>query len=366
MTRPIIFLDANTVWHRRLAEALAETGPVLAINPKSGLWPRSRRSNERGLEQVTVDLPRGWASASAFIGQRILLRHVREEARSLGGDPIVMLTSPAYAPLAEWLSGAVPVVSYTADDYRGYAGWGGPKVALKERRVHRAAALSVFVSESLRERAVREFGLDYSRTFVSPNATERRFADLAEAVPLPEPERRRKPVVGLLGALTDRLDLELLAQAAASERVGTFLVAGPASKDIVERYPVFGSEKCIVTGFLDHAIMHRYALALDLALIAYTRTELNHHCSPMRLYDHLATRVPILALEGCDQIDRAATSGLQVVGRGDFIERLEKLIAAGLGHGTETQPEIFWDFRSKALRNMLETLDIQPSPVRQS
>ena len=350
MTSPIIFLDANTVWHLRLAEALAKSGPVVAINPASGAYPKTCTSVSQGLKQVMINLPRGWASSSAFIGQRILHRHVRKEAHSMGGKPLIVLTSPVYAPLAERISGEFPIISYTSDDYRSYSGWGGNSVVTKERRINLLAELSVFVSETLRERAIREFGLGRARTLLSPNATERRFADHVPANILAGLAGRSRPVVGVLGALTNRLNIEVLAAVAASPKVGTFLVAGPASDDLLKQYEIFRSPKCIIAGQIDHSNMHLYAQALDVALIAYARTQLNYHCSPLRLYDHLATGVPIVALAGCHQIDHSRYDAVQIVGDDQFLIKVEELLAGPILKSYNPPSDCFWDARALVLR----------------
>jgi hypothetical protein len=354
MTRPIIFIDTNTVWHRRLAQALAQNGPVIAINPKNGFWPKVHRNCADDLTDVEIGLPRGWASSTAFIGQRILYRQIQREAAAFSQPPLVLLTSPAYAPLARMLAGEFPLVSYTADDYRSYEGWGGDAVAKKERIIHGRAEVSVFVSETLRERAMEEFDLSAERTFVSPNATEERFARRDEQSDVPELNGRSGPVVGILGALTQRLNCDLLAAVAASDKVGTFLVAGPAEASVLSQYAAFSSDKCVVTGYLEHSRMHIYAQALDLALIPYAKGALNRHCSPMRLYDHLATGAPILALSGCDQIDRGDYPGLEAVSEKDFVAKLEAMIADGLPTPIAPRADYFWKFRASALREMLD------------
>lgn len=353
MTTPIIFLDANTVWHLRLAEALSKSGPVVAISPTSGDCLKTCTSFSQGLKQVMVNLPRGWASSSAFIGQRILHRYVRKEARSIDGKPVVVLTSPAYAPLAERIAGEFPIISYTSDDYRSYSGWGGNSVVTKERRINLLADLSVFVSETLRERAVREFGLARERTFLSPNATERRFANHEPTnIPFALADRSR-PIVGVLGALTDRLNIEALAAVADSPKVGTFLVAGPASDDLLKQYKIFRSPKCVIAGQIDHSKMHLYAQALDVALIAYAQTQLNYHCSPMRLYDHLATGVPIVALKGCHQIDQANYDAMRIVGDDQFLSKVEELLVEPISTFYNPPSDCFWDARASALREAL-------------
>jgi len=265
--------------------------------------------------------------------------------------------SPSYAPLAVLLAGRFPLISYTADDYRSYAGWGWSSILNRERALYRCSDLSFFVSETLRDRAVEEFGLDYNRTAVSPNATEPRFAERGSETPYAL-KGRTAPIVGVLGGLSDRLDLDALAQAVASPAIPTFLVAGPVSTDILRRYPIFCTEKVVISGHIPHEEMHLYAATMDVAVIPYERTELNRHCSPIRFYDHLATGVPIIALEGCDQIDRSVERGVTVVRREDFVSAIEAVIAKGLSSPRQPPPDCFWQSRARMAVTAIEkTLD---------
>lgn len=354
MVAPIFFLDGNTIWHGRLATALAEFRPIFSFEVSGGLLPRLRRSHHSNLTRVSISLPRGWASSTAFIGQRVLHRVIRSAAEPFDVKPILLFTSPVYAPLASRSFGEFPIVSYTADDYRSYVGWGGVSIAGKERQIHQRADLSVFVSESLRKRAISDFGLNPARTFVSPNATERRFAATEPYRALPILSGRPGPLVGVLGALTERLNLESLAKVVSNENVGTFLVAGPASASVLDRHPVFKSAKVVVAGQIDHLRMHEYANALDLAIIPYARSELNWHCSPMRLYDHLASGVPIIALRGCDQVDRCNHECVHIVDDWDLNAKVEELIASGLQRSDTSPMECFWDQRAKALTTIID------------
>lgn len=351
--RSVILLDANTIWHRRLADALTSLVHLTVVNPRGGLIPSLHRSRDRGAMMIAATLPRGWASGTSFLGQRMLKWLIARDARGKSSPPVVVLTSPAYAPLAKMLPNSFPVVSYTADDYRNYDGWGGISVVKRERVICRRSALCIFVSETLRQRAIQEFELDPGRTIVSPNATEPRFADRECSRPLIL-KGRAKPVVGILGGLSGRLDLEALTGAVASPAVATFLVAGSADPKILERYPIFGSDKVVITGSVPHEDMHLFANAMDVAVIPYARSELNHHCSPMRLYDHLAAGVQIIALEGCDQIDRCANSNVTVVRPADLSTAVENVIASGLDKCREVLPDLFWDSRARQIVGAIE------------
>ena len=177
--REIIFVDANTIWHRRLAEAFGRIRPTIAFEPSAGLLPGLVGTDVRAGQTtfMSVKLVRGWASKTAFYGQRQLAARIVRAAHDLGVSPVVVLTSPKYRLLARLLSPRFPLVYYCADDYREYEGWGGLRIAEAESEIVRSVQLSVFVSNALRQRAVKEYAVPEDRTFTSPNATE----------PLPSP-----------------------------------------------------------------------------------------------------------------------------------------------------------------------------------
>lgn len=330
----------------------------MVVNPVSGIIPRQVSHREDGLDVVQVTLPPGWASTTALIGQHILQRVIKRVATRFEAPPYVVLSSPAYAHLAPHLAESFPIVSYTADDYREYLGWGGDLVKYKEQRIHALADLSVFVSSALCDRAIAEFGLSRGRTLICPNATESRFAQ--HDLPMPEELKNQPgPIVGVLGGLSERLDLDLVAQIAAIPSIGTFLVVGPVPDGILVRYPVLRNSNVIITGSLPHSDMHRYALAMDAGLIPYARTQLNYCCSPMRLFDHLATGVPIFAVAGCHQIDNITFKNV-VVAEGDaIVGQIELALRQGLGPRQPAPEGCLWDSRAKLFLDAIEHVAAQ-------
>jgi len=247
----------------------------------------------------------------------------------------------------------MPYIYYCADDYRAYHGW-GDEIAEAEAEMCYGAALSVFVSDSLRQRAVREYGLDPALTFVSPNGTEPRFAGIP-AKRLPGLHERSGRILGILGALTDRLDFDLIRRAAELDEVGTLLIAGSVSTEVAQRESwLHTNPKIVITGWLEHDQMHHYALAMDAALIPYRRTPLNQHCSPMRLYDHLATGVPIFATDACDQINKMKAPNLFSAPATELLQKISNLIGTPRNHCPSEG--IFWTDRAEALCERLAKL----------
>lgn len=351
--RGIVFADVGTIWHRRIAEALGQIAPTIAFLPRIDALMRMDPITPplTGTARiVTCGLPRGWASSLAVPAQALMARRIRRAARLLH-DPVVILPSPAYAPLSGYLRG-LSKVYYGADDYGSYAGW--PHALERERTILRRCALGVFVSDSLAERAVAELGLPWERAFVSPNATEPRFAD--SATPIPGAVRRLpRPIVGVLGALSARLDLGVLESVAALPELGTLLIAGPLAPGL-EKLEWLSGPKVHVTGRLPHTEMHAYARAMDVALIPYGSGPLNHHCSPMRLWDHLATGVPIFALDTCDQIVRLMGDHVTVANGAMLSGSLATALKAGLRKRKTPSSDIFWPARARSLALCLASL----------
>lgn len=355
----IIFVDANTIWHRKLAEALGASIPTTAFLPRAAVMPRWNVQAETAAETtfLALRLPRGWASVTAAIGQRMLASAIMQAARRLKGSPTVVLTSPQYRVLAKLLYGRFPLIYYCADDYRSYDGWGGSRVAIAEREMYDCADFSIFVSDALRERAVSEQGLADVKAFTSPNATEQRFFS-SEGVNIPDILRGRpRPILGILGSLSNRLDLNVIRRAAELPEVATLLVAGPVDTALVARETWIGdNSKILVTGSLPHDDMHRYALAMDAALIPYQKSELNYFCSPMRLYDHLASGVPIFATDACDQINRLNVERLTVAPSGSLIDRMRGISAARQQLQGGSQIDLLWQHRSMTILSRIAAI----------
>jgi len=339
----IAFVDVNTIWRRKFAEALARRIPATMLAAPHSI---SAASNAEAGD-LAITLPPGWAGATSRLAMP-LLRYRLDRAARARGERIrtVVLTTPHYRPLLRNLRGDVAVVYYASDDYRSYAGWDSVRMARDEGAICRDAALSIFVSEPLRARAVAEYGLDPALAIVSPNATEPRFAG-----PHPRPAAIGAlpgPIFGAAGVLNTRIDLGFLAAVAADPRVGSLALVGPVEAALegdtaLERLRT--DPKVHFLGAQPHADMPQWMAAFDVAMIPYAETPFNHFCSPMRLYDHLAIGQPIIATPYCDQIaardevltgDSAAVSGLITAA----------LAAAATGRASRLES---WDDRIDAL-----------------
>ncbi|MBI1180254.1 MAG: glycosyltransferase [Alphaproteobacteria bacterium] len=348
----IFFFDGNTVWRRKYAEALARRrGDTVIVSPRSRGMSRAA-SPDRREEDMPVWMPPGWAGRLSWASFPYLKARAERRAASRGqGLDAAFFTSPHYLPLARSLGRDTRIVYYCSDDYRSYAGWGGAGMVAQERELCRLAYRSVFVSEALRRRAVEEYGLDPDATLVSPNATEPRFAatgddgrDLLAGL--------ARPAFGAVGMFNDRIDIGFLDRLAQEPALGSLVLVGPL-EGVVEQRPalerLLSRPKVKAFGRQPHEAIHRWMAALDVAVIPYRATPLNHFCSPMRLYDHLAVGHPIIATPHCAQIAE----------RGDLIVADAETAGAAAGAAAERaergrRPVMeTWDDRVRVLAGCL-------------
>ncbi|MEO9132641.1 MAG: hypothetical protein ABI240_15740, partial [Sphingomonas sp.] len=166
--------DVNTIWRRKFGEALRRRCPeTLLIVPHALGAPGGGQSDG----DVAISLLPGWAGKTALVSMRILQWRAEAMAAKRGGRiDTAIFTSFHYLPLARRLQDQARIVYYCSDDYRGYTGWGGAASVDQEAELCRLAKLSIFVSSSLRDRAIAEYGVDPAACVVAPNASEPRFS----------------------------------------------------------------------------------------------------------------------------------------------------------------------------------------------
>lgn len=338
------FLDVNTLWRRKFAEALRKrvTGTLLFAPHAMGQTALAEP------DDVAIALPPGWAGPTSMLAMPLLHYRIDRLARTCGGTiDTLVLTTPHYWPLVRRAGSIRQIIYYCSDDYRSYHGWDATRMARDEAQLCRRATLSIFVSEALRARAVDEYALDANKTIVSPNATEPRFAEPraipAEAVGLPG------PVFGVAGVFGARIDTAFLAAIADDPRVGTLALVGPIDASLAGDAALArlrGNPRVRFFGAQPHARMPDWMAAFDVAIIPYAPTVFNRFCSPMRLYDHRAIGQPIVATPYCAQI---ADYSDVLVGEQADVPRLVGQALATLANGRVPRIET-WDMRIDALR----------------
>ncbi len=348
----IVVCDVNEIWRKKPFAALAEEADVLGVSPAD--WRVARRrgfpSSEGALDVLPVTLPPSWASRMAGVGQRLLWRKIQNHCKKLG-KPIeaLFVTSPHYLPLLGMVPPDLKTFYYASDDYRSYEGW-GHVADLEKEMVHRVDH-SFFVSEALMERARKEYGVASAKLSVSMNATEKRFFLPEKRGPTSPPEGTlKRPIAGVVGGINDRLDFNVLLQCARLPELGTLLLVGPTPETpSAELQTLLAHPKCVSVGRQPHDTIHQWFQCLDVGLIPYTPTEFNRLCSPMRLFDHLASGAPVVATDACEQSKAFSNQVSVCTGIDEFLRE----VRAGFSRSTELIDNIIWKDRAKCLEEVI-------------
>ena len=366
----IAVADINTHWRRKPFEALSERVPVLGLAPRDVLaaW-RARReppcTRPANYSDCAITLPPGWASRFSDLTARKLWAAANQASRTTG-QPLsaIVVTSPHYLPLIGRARPHVPTFYYCSDDYSQYAGWGGASILQQEAAVVSLATHSFFVSELLAERALREYCVPSERVSVCPNATDEAFLR-----PVPKGRiralmanfpRLRRPLVGVVGDISGRLDFDLLLACVEHLEGGTLVLVGPVANDLhdpewalLRKHP-----RCVFAGFQPRTDLPTWMQMIDVALIPYRDTPLNRSCSPMRLFDHMASGCPIVSTAACQQI--AALAPCVRVGhtKQDVVELVRKTlknpVSAREAQAQRAQAEAqTWFLRAKMLARVI-------------
>jgi hypothetical protein len=342
----IAFLDTNTIWRRKFGEAIARRFPsTLLCQP--GLPRHAPAQAAPDPATWRIDLPPGWASRLAPLTMPYMSARLTAKARA-GGDSVerIFLTSFHYLGIARRARPETEIVYYCSDDYRSYAGWGGAANIDRERELCRRATCAIFVSEALRRRALVEYDLDETRTLVLPNASEPRFSTSAPVPPallaLP------RPLFGAVGMFNARIDFAFLLEVARSDAVGSLALIGPIG-ELGNQRPLLDKLAALpnvrLFGARPHDEIHAWMAGLDVGVIPYAAIPLNHFCSPMRLYDHLAIGHPILASDACAQVAERTDI---FVAKSPYVGQSVRDAAEAVGRGRRPALET-WDDRAAML-----------------
>lgn len=204
-------------------------------------------------------------------------------------DPVVVTTVPNGVD-GEGLAGASGLVYYCVDDFVHWPGVDAVAAALLERELLDRCDLVLATSRHLVEtRRARRGPTEFFPHGVDVALLAR--ASDPETVPL-SGVRRGKPVLGYLGLLDARLDVELVTAVARRRPDWDVVFVGPLDAPLdprlvlpnVRRIPAVPYER-----------VPEALAAFDVALLPYVKNELTRSINPLKLREYLASGRPVVA-----------------------------------------------------------------------
>lgn len=307
---PLLVFCAGTSWDgvtgsdRHLATALTGHARVLWVDPPVSVatparyrGTAGRRLTPRvstidgidGLIRLTPAALPGWTRAGVRLATWPLVRtQLRWALRRLGaGRPHAVVACSLDDVLSGWPR-AVRTVLYGTDDYVAGAqlmGQDGMRLLRDERRQLAEAELVVAVSPVLAE---RWSGKGARSVAVLPNGCDvAAYAEVDRAVrPAGIPTDR--PVVGLVGQLSDRIDIDLLDAVARLDC--TLLIVGPHRTGWEPaRFAALTARPNVhYAGPVELAALPGYLGAMDVGLTPYRDSSFNRASFPLKTLEYLA------------------------------------------------------------------------------
>ena len=312
---PVTWDDYGRVGtERHLAKALSRDADVLWVDPPVSFVTRgdrcdrdsdSRRPRLRPslieLSPVmrrlrTVRPPGVTKPVIRSITWPLVRAQIQWALRRDGRKPDVFLACHAHDLLGGWGEDVVNVL-YGTDDWLAGANLFGEdprRIQAEERKTLRRADVVLAVSAELAERW-RSLGCD---PVVFPNGCDpEAYARVPYTKPGPVPEGFPETVAGVVGVLTDRIDLGLLS-AVADTGLGLLLVGrrdpgwSPKSVDALLARPNVHH-----VGPVPFDELPAWFARIDVGLTAYADSAFNRASFPLKTLEYLAAGLPVVSTD---------------------------------------------------------------------
>jgi glycosyltransferase involved in cell wall biosynthesis len=257
--------------------------------------------------------------------QERLEREVSVAVASWRRNPLVLwLYTPAALPFLDLLR--PDLVVYDVMDELSAFKFAPPAVVEQERVLLTRADLVFAGGPSLYEaRQGRHPDLH-----LFPSGVEQAHFARALAPDLPIPCALRdlpRPVLGFFGVIDERLDRDLLAQAAAARPEWSWVLVGPVLK--IEERDLPQAPNIHYLGQQEYADLPAFLKAFDVALLPFARNEATRFLSPTKTLEYMAAHKPIVATALPDVVRLYGDVVWIADGADTFVAAIEGALAEG-------------------------------------
>jgi len=293
-----LHLRWDGVWQRphHLLSRIAQHVPVVVVEEPFGADVDHDVVTNHG--NVTVIRPlrrRGW---SAPLVDAEAIATARRVAGDLGAQPPtgsigVWLYTPMMLELADAFD-AAPLVFDCMDELAAFDG-APAGIAERDRALVRRADIVFAGGRSLYEG--RKSAGPKVRCYPSGVEFERFAADVA---PHPVAAELRGPVLGYVGVIDERIDVEILGALSDAFVDGHVLMVGPIVKidpAILPRRP-----NVHFTGIVPYASLPSFLSGVDVAIMPFARNRATENISPTKTLEYFAARRPVVSTPIADVV----------------------------------------------------------------
>ena len=199
-----------------------------------------------------------------------------------------------------------------------------------------------------------------ARVHLVPNGTEIVSTDDLREIPEDTVDIKH-PVLGYVGAIQDKLDLELLDRMAEAHPEWSLLMVGPlgvySTEDTLRISSLMEKDNVFFVGPKHRSNLPGYYAVMDITLMPYKLTEHTEHISPLKMFEYMAFRKPtvstdIPAVREYSDVIAVAENAEQ------FSENISRLLGGDnenlLQQGVEISSRNSWEQRVVEISKIIE------------
>ena len=350
---------------RQLALSLSRRIDVLWVDPPLSSLHAARRGDLRttlaagrfgtvgpGLTRlITLAPPFPTRRGMAAITNRVMNASIRSAVSKIGSDVVATIVSAPLQPL-DVLPG-IRKVYYATDDFVA----GAALMGISEELLRRAEARRLVEADllvAITPQILDTWAPGGRSTLILPNGCDPdAYAGVDEA-PWPGDVDLPRPVVGVVGQFSARIDLSLL-EAVAGRGISLLLV-GPVQDGFEpERFASLIARPHVTwVGHKDFRELPSYLRLMDVGLTPYAHSDFNRASFPLKTLEYLAAGRPVVstplpAVEWLDTPLIAVAPDPET-----FVTATERMIEQSASPATRLRAREFagqhsWDARAKDL-----------------
>ncbi len=228
-------------------------------------------------------------------------------------DPVLMTLLPETAPYAQALS-PLARIYYAVDDMSEFGGT-DPQEKVRIRRMEESLLRGSDLALAVSPRLVDKLKHIQPRTFLLPSGADTdHYATgrINRSAPHPLLSGVEQGCIGLFGYIDDRIDQELVKKIAGAHPRRTLALIGRMKKG-VDFSTLRSCPNVRFLGYQPYEELPRLLKHIDVCIVPYKINELTRACSPIKVYEYLASGRPVVStpLEGlyfCKDVIETATS----------------------------------------------------------
>lgn len=171
-----------------------------------------------------------------------------------------------------------------------------------------------------------------------------------------EIEYIKKPILGYLGTLDDRIDIELLALISRTFSEASLVLIGDIHHQRVDVSSLKNCSNIYLLGCKKYEELGNYTVYFDVCILPY-KPELSIFISPTKIYDYLATGRPIVSTN-LDEVSKFRDYAYIAESKGEFVEFIKIALSENNEEFSKNRQEIAkantWNQRASQIIEIIE------------